>query len=731
MAKKKIEKKEKPLRKVYVADFETRVLGVDDLARLGMEVQDETEVWAAAWCECKEHPTYDDVTIKNNIYEFMDWLERLPDKALVGFFNLRFDGTFIVNELINEGFTPAVHIDIIEDELGPSEDDDEVVPAYGSTYEMYNQPYSYSVAVSNMGQWYRICIRFESTTVEIVDVAKVLSGMSLADVAKDFDTEHKKLEMEYEGDRRAFGAITPEECKYIANDVLVLSEGWWKARQLGLTKLTLGACALDEMKKVIGEQAFDIYFPDLTGIELPTGETCYEYIKRAYAGGLCWRKEEPDTVYVAKKNLLGDAFERYVKDTKNVKYVKNICVADVNSEYPFCLHSSPEWHLQNGGVHHYYPVYAPEYHVGEPTQEEIDNKCIFRRFKCHFDIKEKRIGFLHIRNDKYYNSHDCLESDRVFGERVKPNGESTLREYTMTQIDFETFNDTYNIEEYEAIDYLTFDREEGLFDDFLDMWIAKKIEGKKTGNKSLTTVSKKIVNSSYGKLSQGTCSSSKFIYQEDGVLKFKTHVEFNKKTVALAAGAYCTSYARQYILTAANAIYDNVKYIDTDSIHYVNLDHDELTHIFHDATALGAFDDEVKNGMIAHWVKQKTYIEIEKAVDKKTKEEYTNLILKAAGLSENGQKIVKKAFQLDRDFSGIAALYKNNSINDYECYTSFEDIPEKYKDEEGNLKKSPDYEVGKKFIDEFASGFAMPSINLKQKQVKNGVLLVSDDFSLN
>lgn len=737
MKRKEIKPKEKKPRKVYVADFETRVLSDEYLEKHGMESQDETEVWAAAWAPCKEHPTYEDVTVVNNIYQFMEWLETLEHNSLVGFFNLRFDGTFIVNELINEGFTPAVQIDVIEDEIMSSDSPEEPVPAYGNTYQMYNQPYSYSVAVSNLGQWFRIVIRFESTTVEIVDVAKVLSGMTLADVAHDFETDHQKLEMEYEGDRKAFGPITPLEQKYIANDVLVLSCGWWKARALGLTDLTLGATALKEMKKSIGEKLFDVLFPDLTQIELPCGDTAYAFVKRAYAGGLCWKKEEPDTVYVAKKNLLEGDLERYVKDMSKVKYVKNIGVADVNSEYPFCLHSSPDWHLEAGGIHHYYPVYEPEYHEGEPTQDEIENKCVIRRFKCHFDIKEKRIPFIHIRNDKYYNSHDCLETDRVFGSRIKPNGESTLREYTLTQIDFETFCDTYDIEDsYEPIDYVVFDRAEGLFDTFLDHWIAKKIEGKKSGNKSLTKVSKLIVNSSYGKLSQGTNSSSKFLYQVDGVLKFKTHVEYNKKTVALAAGAYCTSYARRYILSAANDIYDNMKYIDTDSIHYVDLDHTELTHIFHDPTILGAFDDECTSGSIAHFVKQKTYLEISKVLDKEASKLYnkdvfkTSVNLKAAGLSGKGQKIVKAAFNLDKDFDGLAALYYNNTLNDYEVFTSPEDIPEKYRDEEGNIKK-PDYEVPKKFVESFASGFAMPGINLKQKQVKNGVLLVKDDFSLN
>lgn len=720
MAKKYVKKEKKP-RTYYVADFETTVLSKKQLEERGLEMQEDTEVWSAAWCPVKERPEPEDVSVVNNIYEFMDWLEHLENRAVVGFVNLKFDGSYILNELINEGFTPALKLDDIEDDVF-AYDDEEKVPEYGSEYEMYRQPYSYKCVISNMGAYYSITIRFENTTVTIVDITKVLP-MSLREMGKGFDTKYKKLNMEYTGDMHAFGEIDAEkQLPYIINDVLVASEAWFKARAMGLTEMTIAGCALKEFKALITPQLFEIYFPDLTAIHLPCGDNAYDYIKRSYAGGLCYRSDDnEDYTYVCEKNLLPGLKETFVSPEANIKYVKNILVVDVNSLYPFSLAANK----LNPKDPHYYPIGEPEYHTGEPTKKQIKNYCIFRRFKCHFDIKPKHVPFIHIRNEKFYHSQDLQKTDRVFGSHTLPDGSSSLREYTMTQKDFELFCESYDLTDYEPIDYIIFERKEGIFDVYIDKWIANKIRGKKEGNKALVTVSKLMLNSLYGKLATSTCNSTKIVYQEDGVLKFKTHISYTKKPVALAAGSYCTSIARNYTIRAANEHYDYTKYIDTDSLHLCGLDPDEVKLPI-DSAELGWWDMEVSQGAIAKYVKQKTYIEVARelsfkpVVDNNGDESY-NLIIKAAGLSENGKKIVDKALRLDSDYDGVAYLYKNPKTEDYDVYTDGDELPE----------EDPDYEVLKKFIDDFGPGFGMEHINTKCKQIKGGVLIYDDDFSIN
>lgn len=685
-------KKKEREHAIYVADFETTVLSEADLKQLGLLEQDETEVWSAAIMPCVEHPEPDMVTVYNNIYEFMNKLETLEDGAYVYFHNLRFDGCYILNELINEDFTPAVAVGDFDDDP-----DIDTAPAYGTEYEMKFQPYSYKCCISNMGQFYSITIRFQDTTIQIRDSAKLLP-LTLREIGEGFQTKYQKLNMKYEGMRHAFGAITADELDYIKNDVLVLSEALWKARNVfGLKELTIASCALKEFKNLITEPMFDYYFPDLTKIMLPCEETAYQYIKKSYAGGWCYVK--PSSQYKVYKAT--DDFEDFVRG--EIEKVKNILVADVNSLYPFSLHTN-----EDQTNPHYYPICEPTYHTGEPTQSEIDNLCIFRRFKCHFDIKPDHLPFIHIRDSKYYRANECLETDKVLGKDTFPDGTSTLRVFTMTQLDFELFCDQYDLTDYEPVDYVTFARAEGIFDTYIDKWMANKIKGKQEGNKALTLVSKLLLNSLYGRLATSENSSSKFVYQEDGVLKFRTHIAYDKKPVAIGAGSYCTSIARNYTIRAAQANYDNFDYADTDSLHIHDLWPDEVKGIQIDKTKLGYWDIEVSRGVLATYVKQKTYIEIsteesfKKVLDKDGNESY-NIIMKAAGLSDNGKSIFKQALLLNPTAKNVTIKVGENE---------------------------DEYVVSKVFINDFKPGFGIDKCNLKARQVKGGVLLCKDDFHL-
>lgn len=101
--------------------------------------------------------------------------------------------------------------------------------------DMPNDSFNYSI--SNMGQWYRITIKTNNKIIEIRDSLKLIP-FSVKMIGESFGTQHKKLDMEYEGFRYPGCEITPEEQTYIKNDVLVVKEALEIMFNDGHNKLT-------------------------------------------------------------------------------------------------------------------------------------------------------------------------------------------------------------------------------------------------------------------------------------------------------------------------------------------------------------------------------------------------------------------------------------------------------------------------------------------------------------
>ena len=103
----------KTTRQKYSCDFETTTK------------LDDCRVWSYGWMEIGNNQNY---KIGGSIEEFMMWVEQI--EADLFFHNLRFDGEFIVNFLLKNGFKHST--------LG--------------------LPNTFNTIISNMGQWYMIDI---------------------------------------------------------------------------------------------------------------------------------------------------------------------------------------------------------------------------------------------------------------------------------------------------------------------------------------------------------------------------------------------------------------------------------------------------------------------------------------------------------------------------------------------------------------------------------------------
>lgn len=227
--------------------------------------------------------------------------------------------------------------------------------------DMKNNSFKYSI--SNKGMWYNLIIKVGGHFIELRDSLKLLP-FSVEKIGESFGTKHKKLDMEYTGLRYAGCDITPEEQKYIKNDVLVVKEALEIMFDGGHNALTIGSCCLEEYKKIMADD-YDEFFPDMYSIPLDKNifgeENAGEWLRHSYKGGWC-----------------------YLVKGKENKIYNNGTTADVNSLYPSMMSS------ESGNR---YPVGKPYFWSGNfiPDKALQDNTYYFVRIKTRFYIKKNML----------------------------------------------------------------------------------------------------------------------------------------------------------------------------------------------------------------------------------------------------------------------------------------------------------------------------------------------------
>ena len=180
-------------------------------------------------------------------------LVEISTNATYYFHNLKFDGNFILDFLLNNSqFSQATnnYSNIFELE-------------FLQTNEMKNKTFKYSI--SEMGQWYTITVRLNNGCYLRIKDSLKLFPFRLEEIAKGFGTKHKKLTMEYEGFRYPNCPISDTEKEYIFNDVFVLKEAlelFFKDNPQN--KLTIGSCCLTEFKNtLLFKEDYFNWFPNI------------------------------------------------------------------------------------------------------------------------------------------------------------------------------------------------------------------------------------------------------------------------------------------------------------------------------------------------------------------------------------------------------------------------------------------------------------------------------------
>lgn len=120
----------------------------------------------------------------------------------------------------------------------------------------------------------------KSIKVTIYDSLKIIP-FSVKEIAKAFNLEESKLELDYLKKRKEGHELTPEEKAYIRNDVVIVAKALKVIFDEKLTKMTQGSNALSDFKNIIGKDKFEHLFPHLP-IELDND------IRRSYRGGFTY-----------------------------------------------------------------------------------------------------------------------------------------------------------------------------------------------------------------------------------------------------------------------------------------------------------------------------------------------------------------------------------------------------------------------------------------------------------
>jgi hypothetical protein len=227
-------------RKKFSCDFETTTK------------EDDCRVWAYGWMEIGNKKNYG---IGKTIEEFMKWCETCQGDLY--FHNLRFDGEFIVNWLLKNGFK----------------------------WDKNGQANTFNTTISSMGQWYIVDIYFgyqgnNKLHTVIYDSLKKLP-FTVEKIGQDFGLEVLKGSIDYHKERPIGYEMTEDEREYIYNDIAIIADALEIQFKQGLDRITNGSDSLKGFKSIITEKLFEKHFPSLS-LELDSN------IRLAYRGGFTW-----------------------------------------------------------------------------------------------------------------------------------------------------------------------------------------------------------------------------------------------------------------------------------------------------------------------------------------------------------------------------------------------------------------------------------------------------------
>lgn len=564
--------------------------------------------------------------------------------SIVDFYNLDFDGVFIIKGLEERGFR------LNKDYYNPTKKKIE--------HETRgDKSFSYDCIIKDK-RIYEIKINLPNQRVVYIrDLMKVSGGQKLSKTVKDFTGILPLLKdhFKYNYIRKPLELRNEDELNYLKYDTLAFNLLAYVIRvELGITTLTIGSFAYGKLKESWQSSFFDFindgYQSDLDWLNDNKDyiKWLYDYyhdkLVKEFEEGK--RKKYPSEQQIKAKmwNQFKNKFltvsydpltEKNLKNSykgghtykNNEQYddaiSKNLPIGfstDANSLYPTVEYETDFINVYGNRVINFYP-----YGQGKRYKQDYLNVEEYVNGTRPVGIAKIKILSFEIKRFKNGNHHvPMLRKTGLVGIDGK--------EYLLTN---KSGNRTFEIEgwftiaEIEAIkqhykiilfvsECILFKGSKDLFKRFIGEWYKVKQENEG----AVRQLGKLILNSSYGKLGQSHMMKIENPVLENGILKITTEKEEDEYGVSheiecfdtqgvhnMAMASYITTYARLKKIEVENFILEHgghVVYGDTDSLYILCKDVNEMKKLNHLLENVGLLDTN-ESGAIGLWKGEKIF----------------------------------------------------------------------------------------------------------------------------
>lgn len=544
----------------YTADFETST------EQWNIKV---ARVWAWDICDTKlNHIT------GTNIESFINHIKQF-NKCLFSFHNLSYDGTYILDYLLRNGykFTESSEPKINE----------------------------FTTIITPFCVHYAYQIHFENGNIVTINDSFKHNSQSVETLAKTYKLSILKGHIDYDLYREEGHVLTDEEIAYIHNDTEIMMRILLEDLNDGFTSFTESGNSKKFFKPTIGKnkQQYEATFPILSDYE-------DEFVRNAYRGGYCHLKKEHFNQLKGK-----------------------MMSVDINSMYPSMMLHKP---LPYGeGLH--CNGYAPLSNEYKMLSKSCDNLVFVQRFTCMFTIKKNHVPT--ISGKSFHTTVKELylyDSGNKICELYLTNIDLELffenyYVYDLNFIDAYIYETKCGVQVTEeqaktmtVDEIIEKDGQGSFYYNYLYPWRMQK-EHTTGGQRNRA---KKQQNIAYGWQATSKNGELSFPYLDShDKIAYKRYKGTPRKGGYIPIACFITAYSRQFLIRSILDNYDRFVYCDTDSMYLLG---QETPNLPIHKTLYGYFK-------IEHYIKQAKFLGCKRYIyeTEEYSEDPNQLIVKCCG----------------------------------------------------------------------------------------------------